>query len=63
MPTREIGGLVELIDQVRAMRAELNIPWSATLEPHVIGGDAAMVDRLTSERGDPVAHGEARSRP
>jgi valyl-tRNA synthetase len=34
----EISGLVEVIDQVRAMRAELNIPWSATLVPHVIGG-------------------------
>ena len=44
---REIGGLVEVIDQVRAMRAELNITWSATLEPHVIGGDATMVDQLT----------------
>jgi valyl-tRNA synthetase len=44
---REIGGLVEIIDQVRAMRAELNIPWSASLAPHVIGGDAAMLDRLT----------------
>ncbi len=43
---REIGGLVELIDQVRAMRSELNIPWSATLSPHVIGGDQAMMDRL-----------------
>jgi valyl-tRNA synthetase len=28
------------------MRAELNIPWSASLVPHVIGGDAAMMERL-----------------
>ncbi|HVF37384.1 MAG TPA: valine--tRNA ligase [Sphingomicrobium sp.] len=45
---REIGGLVEVIDQVRAMRAELNVPWSANLVPHVIGGDAAMMDRLSA---------------
>ena len=43
---REIGGLVEVIDQVRAMRAELNVPWSATLVPNVIGGDPAMLERL-----------------
>jgi valyl-tRNA synthetase len=48
---REIGGLVEVIDQVRAMRAELNVPWSATLAPHVIGGDAAMLDRLGRNAG------------
>ena len=45
---REIGGLVDVIDQVRAMRAELNIPWSANLVPHIIGGDAAMMDRLAN---------------
>jgi valyl-tRNA synthetase len=44
---REIGGLVDVIDQVRAMRAELNIPWSANLVPHVIGGDSGMFDRLS----------------
>lgn len=41
----EVGGLVEVIDAVRAMRAELNIPWTATLTPHVVG-DAALVERL-----------------
>ena len=45
---RDIGGLVEIIEQVRAVRAELNIPWSASLVPHVIGGDAGMMGRLSS---------------
>ncbi len=44
----EIRGLVEVIEQVRAMRAELNIPWSANLVPHVIGEDSVMLERLSS---------------
>jgi valyl-tRNA synthetase len=46
----DIRGLVEVIDQVRAMRAELNIPWSANLVPHVIGGNPAILKRLTRNK-------------
>ena len=41
-----IDGLVAVIDAVRAMRAELNIPWTAALTPHVVGGDSAMLVTL-----------------
>ncbi|MBA3666959.1 MAG: valine--tRNA ligase [Sphingomonas sp.] len=46
--TAAIDGLIAIVTEVRAVRAELNIPWTAILVPHVIGGDAAMTDRLTS---------------
>jgi valyl-tRNA synthetase len=45
----EIDGLVEVIDAVRAMRSELNIPWTATLTPHVIG-DTGLIERLTANQ-------------
>jgi valyl-tRNA synthetase len=41
----EIDSLVAVIAEARTMRAELNIPWSATLTPHVIG-NASLVERL-----------------
>ena len=44
----EIDALVSVIAEARTMRAELNIPWSATLTPHVIG-NASLVDRLTGD--------------
>ena len=42
-----IDWLIDFIRETRAMRAELNVPWSATLEPLVIGGSAEQVERLT----------------
>ena len=44
----EIESLVGVIAEARTMRAELNIPWSATLSPHIIG-NASLVDRLGSD--------------
>src|SRR3954452_2656694 len=41
----EIEALVAVIAEARTMRAELNIPWSATLIPHVVG-NTALVERL-----------------
>ncbi|MDQ3075038.1 MAG: valine--tRNA ligase [Pseudomonadota bacterium] len=44
----QIDGIVAIVSEIRAMRAELNIPWSVTLAPNVIGGDRAMLDRFTA---------------
>jgi valyl-tRNA synthetase len=42
----EIEWLIDFVSEVRAMRTELNVPWSATLEPLAIGGAA---DRLNGQ--------------
>jgi valyl-tRNA synthetase len=39
---QEVRSLIELVDAVRTMRAELNIPWSKKLDAEVIGGDAQV---------------------
>jgi valyl-tRNA synthetase len=44
----EIEALVSVIAEARTMRAELNIPWGATLTPYVID-DAMLVDRLSGD--------------
>ncbi|MDQ3077208.1 MAG: valine--tRNA ligase [Pseudomonadota bacterium] len=44
----QIEGIVRIVSEVRAMRAELNIPWSITLVPTVIGGETAMIDRFNA---------------
>jgi len=45
---REIDTLVSVVAEARTLRAELNIPWSATLTPHVIG-NPSLVDRLSRD--------------
>ena len=45
----EIDWLIAFVGQVRAMRAELNVPWSATLEPLVIGGAVDQTRRLSDQ--------------
>jgi valyl-tRNA synthetase len=45
----EIDRLIELVSQVRAMRAELNVPWSATLEPLIVNGSSDQVQRLAGQ--------------
>ena len=44
-----IDWLIAFIGETRAMRAELNVPWSATLEPLVIGGSADQMQRLADQ--------------
>jgi valyl-tRNA synthetase len=43
----DIEWLVELISEVRAVRSDLNIPWTATLQPLVIGA-AETAERINS---------------
>ena len=40
----EIEWLIDFISEVRAMRTELNVPWSAALEPIAIGAPTKLLD-------------------
>ena len=57
----DIDWLVEFVSQTRAMRAELNVPWSATLEPLVVGGSADKLAAHTSIVARMAKLGPARS--
>jgi valyl-tRNA synthetase len=41
-----VDGQIELVSAVRALRAEMNLPWSAALTPVVIGDDPALMTFL-----------------
>jgi len=45
----DIDWLIDLVRETRAMRAELAVPWSATLEPLVVGGSDGMVERVNRQ--------------
>ena len=56
----EIEWLIDFVSEARTMRAELNVPWSATLEPLAIGGP---VDRFEWSVRDTRPDGQAWPRP
>ncbi len=45
---KQIDGVIAIVSEVRAMRAELTIPWIVMLVPTVIGGDVAMIERFNA---------------
>ena len=45
----EIEWTIQLVSEVRTLRAELNIPWSATLEPLVLGKAGETVERINAQ--------------
>ena len=57
----DIEWLIAFVSEARAMRAELNVPWSATLEPLVIGGSADQLNRQTGTLARLAKLGTARS--
>jgi valyl-tRNA synthetase len=46
-----VEALINFVDGVRTLRAELNIPWTATLAPHVLAGegDRVLLDLIEQE--------------
>jgi valyl-tRNA synthetase len=58
---REIEWLIEFVSEVRAMRVELNVPWSATLEPIAVGGSADALNAQSAILSRMAKLGPARS--
>jgi valyl-tRNA synthetase len=58
---REIGWLIDFVSETRAMRAELNVPWSATLEPIAIGGSIDQLNGQTATLNRLAKLGPART--
>ncbi len=46
----QVSALVDIVAQVRNLRSELTIPWSAALVPHVVGADAQTLQRFADNQ-------------
>jgi valyl-tRNA synthetase len=57
----EIEWLIDFVSEARAMRAELNVPWSATLEPIAIGGSVDQLNGQTATLARLAKLGQART--
>lgn len=57
----EIEWLIDFVSEARAMRAELNVPWSAALEPIAIGGTVDQLNGQTATLSRLAKLGPARS--
>jgi len=57
----EVDWLIDFVSEVRAMRTELNIPWSASLEPIAIGGSVDQLDGQSATLARLAKLGPARS--
>jgi valyl-tRNA synthetase len=57
----DVDWLIDFISEARAMRTELNVPWSATLEPIAIGGSVDQLNGQTSTLARMAKLGPARA--
>jgi len=55
----EIEWLIEFVSEARAMRAELNVPWSATLQPVAIGCSPDQLNKQAATLGRLAKLGQA----
>ena len=57
----EIAWIIDFVSEVRTMRVELNVPWSASLEPIAIGGSIDQLNGQTATLARLAKLGPART--
>ncbi len=55
----DVDWLIEFVSEARTMRAELNVPWSATLQPMAIGGSIEQLNGQAATLGRLAKLGQA----